>query len=186
MVLLVSDKDTLGNRGHRSNHIRKGEIEVLKISKKDGDILLNFLENALDNPTPERGYVQLKFTLDKENAGIEEENWKNNTVNIDFWLSSGDNLYHSYKILEDFRAIWEHFDGVKFNPRYVLWECDHCRRKGFKSVNNDQCLSGGRYCDPEPSREEVIGSEVVLEDLRQLCIFKQNEDLWWEYIIHFD
>jgi hypothetical protein len=58
-------------------------------------------------------------------------------------------------------------------------------------VNNPQCLSNGRYCDPEPNNiANLQGSESVLETLRQICLGKNLPDkredpLWWQYVVRF-
>lgn len=33
--------------------------------------------------------------------------------------------------------------------------------------------------------ENVQGNEVILEDLRQMCLFRIDEDLWWAYVVKF-
>jgi hypothetical protein len=48
-------------------------MEVLLIAKKDGDNLIKWLEDVLDSPNSEKAFVQLKFNLDRENAGLNED-----------------------------------------------------------------------------------------------------------------
>lgn len=57
---------------------------------------------------------------------------------------------------------------VIFTPHYVFWECLGCEKK---FIEND-CYGGGKYCAIEPSNESIKGREIVLEDLRQICLFK--------------
>ena len=62
------------------------------------------------------------------------------------------------------------------------------------------CLSGGRYCTPDPGNYNHItpqfqdgagiltGVDVLTEDLRQICIFKQPDvgtTNWWNYVTLF-
>lgn len=62
-------------------------------------------------------------------------------------------------------------------PHYVLWTCGQCRKGGYVEDNKD-CVSGGRYCAPDPDLEgPLTGRMVVQENLRQICIAKQTEKL---------
>ena len=56
---------------------------------------------------------------------------------------------------------------VNFTPHYVFWECTSC---DSNYLNND-CYGGGKYCAVESSNAKLKGREIVLEDLRQLCIW---------------
>jgi hypothetical protein len=50
--------------------------------------------------------------------------------------------------------------------------CSYCSKNDYKTVI-DECVSGGRYCAPDPdSSGPLIGRDVVMEDLRQICIFE--------------
>jgi hypothetical protein len=33
--------------------------------------------------------------------------------------------------------------------------------------------------------DDIQGNEVILEDLRQICIYRQDQDLWWAYVARF-
>ncbi|KAG6432972.1 hypothetical protein SASPL_104568 [Salvia splendens] len=56
-----------------------------------------------------------------------------------------------------------------------------------------QCINHGRYCAPDPEQDFSTGYEgkdVVIENLRQLCVFKvANETkkpwMWWDYVTDF-
>ncbi|KAG0471546.1 hypothetical protein HPP92_016092 [Vanilla planifolia] len=57
-----------------------------------------------------------------------------------------------------------------------------------------QCINHGRYCAPDPEQDFSIGYEgkdVVLENLRQLCVHRvSNENynrswVWWDYVTDF-
>jgi hypothetical protein len=56
-----------------------------------------------------------------------------------------------------------------------------------------QCINHGRYCAPDPEQDfssGYDGKDVVLENLRQLCVFKvANETkkpwVWWDYVTDF-
>jgi len=86
--------------------------------------------------------------------------------------------------LEDFKQLQEAFgDTVKFNPRYVFWECLNCD----KDYLERDCLGGGKYCAIEPSNTLIKGTEIVYEDLRQKCLYqnlssKGSQMKWFDYI----
>lgn len=57
-----------------------------------------------------------------------------------------------------------------------MWEKEYCRAQNFK-VSSTDCLSGGRYCDFDPDHEGPLeGKDTILQNLRQLCIFKLYPD----------
>jgi len=35
-------------------------------------------------------------------------------------------------------------------PHYYLWYCSECRLINFETDAPDDCVSGGRYCAPDP------------------------------------
>lgn len=91
---------------------------------------------------------------------------------------------------------------VEFYPHYVLWQCDECQLLDWET-KNERCISGGRYCDPEPFISKTIftsvfisketklsGANGVVENLRQIC--HRNlankttvDDEWWRYVVTF-
>ena len=52
-------------------------------------------------------------------------------------------------------------------PHYVFWKCTFCEDDYLK---ND-CFGGGKYCAVEPSNERFKGRDIILEDLRQKCLY---------------
>jgi len=105
-----------------------------------------------------------------------------NIVEYDFWYSSSND--RALDFLEDFASLHKKFgDRVKMTPHFVFWECKNCNKEYIK---ND-CYGGGKYCAVEPSNENIKGHEIVLEDLRQKCLYKETKEMgmenrWWEYI----
>jgi hypothetical protein len=54
------------------------------------------------------------------------------------------------------------------------------------TVTNELCLSGGRYCSPDPDGfGPLLGRDVILEDLRQICLHRQSNEKWWQYMRRF-
>lgn len=103
-------------------------------------------------------------------------------VDVDFWFTSSSD--RGLDFLEDFKKIENQLgDKLNFRPRYVFWECTNC---DAKYLEND-CFGGGKYCAIEATNPNIKGREIVMEDLRQLCLWdqfsKQNQTMkWWLYI----
>lgn len=66
-------------------------------------------------------------------------------------------------------------------PRFVFWECKNCEQ----SFLDKDCFGGGKYC---AASSNLTGQEIVLEDLRQMCIYKkayssdETRKQFWLYI----
>lgn len=109
-----------------------------------------------------------------------------NIVSYEYWMSSMD--YDSYDFIINFIDVHMEFKNlVNFTPHYALWYCVHCKAENYTVNDNEElCLSGGRYCAPDPDGSGPFeGYIVVEEDLRQLCIYKQYPKGWWEYTYRF-
>ena len=79
-------------------------------------------------------------------------------------------------------------DYVQFTPHYVTWFCHACKVSdpSFSTTMKD-CLSGGRYCATDPDGlGELTGNNIVIESLREKCIFEADSDLWWTYMEAFN
>jgi len=108
-----------------------------------------------------------------------------NRVEYDIWYSSSNDV--ALDFLNDFSAIDERFgENVLMTPRFVFWVCEDCDDEFLDS----HCFGGGKYCATEYDNSDIPGTDIVLEDLRQMCLYKwaYNEDdgtlksLFWEYI----
>lgn len=107
-----------------------------------------------------------------------------NQVSYDFWMTSSSN--RALDFLEDFAPIHERLrqgEHVNFQPHYVFWECIGCDKR---YLDND-CYGGGHYCAIEPTNDRIKGKEIVMEDLRQRCLFNSlqesgNTTKWFDYL----
>lgn len=95
--------------------------------------------------------------------------------------------------LHDFAPLAKKFDEKEtlFTPHFVLWYCSSCKANNWQEPHPD-CVSGGRYCAPDPDFDGPRnGREIVMEDLRQLCIHKEglkqkNGKMFWNYVKYFN
>jgi len=151
-------------------------IPTFMIDKKDGNEIKSFAgRNDSD--------VQLKLSFDVE---------KRTRVNLRVVYSS-DNA-KALNFFADFATYGKKFNRttLNFRPHFVLWYCTECLLNGYNESNED-CLSGGRYCAPDPDGSGALtGRDVVLEDLRQLCLlssFANSEfkyPYWFQYMAKYN
>ena len=130
-------------------------IPSMLIGNKDGEKLLAWFKTA--NQTEKDSLVLMsEFVMPSHDI-----------VDFDFWFTSSSD--RAFNFLEDFTKIEKNLGSlVNFRPRYVFWECTNCDKK---YLEND-CSGGGRYCAIESSNTNEKGREIVMEDLRQLCIWE--------------
>lgn len=119
-------------------------------------------------------------------------------VEYEFWTNSNDECGAKCdaqaQFVSEFRGIaqtMEQSGYVKFTPHYITWYCPrtYLESKQCKS----QCINNGRYCAPDPEQDFDIGydgKDVVLENLRELCVYQQGKMLgkpwvWWDYVTDF-
>ena len=104
-------------------------------------------------------------------------------MEYDLWYSSSNDL--ALDFLHDFMKVDKRFgDQVKMTPRFVFWKCLDCDQD-FLDWN---CYGGGKYCAMDWGNARLSGQEIVMEDLRQMCIYRyaynemNNRQLCWDYI----
>lgn len=145
-------------------------IPSMLIGKNDGQVLVDWLTRATPEEI-EQIVIMCEFIMPE-----------NDIVKYDFWFTSSSD--RALNFLEDFSTMHQKLDNlVVFTPRYVFWECMHCDQQ---YLDND-CYGGGKYCAVEPSNANIKGHEIVLEDLRQLCLWEDLDSRnmtskWWAYI----
>lgn len=156
--IVMSDDGTGGNLN----------IPSFLIRKSDGDLLRNaiMVEGM-------KGVVSLTLTFEiTQGLG---------NVTYEIWMSSDQDVARAF--LNDFAVYARKLQEITvMTPHYVLWYCSECRKAGY-SIENADCLSSGRYCAPDPDGAgPLTGKHVVLEDLRQICVYQQDKEKWWDYI----
>ncbi|KAG8364195.1 hypothetical protein BUALT_Bualt19G0103100 [Buddleja alternifolia] len=119
-------------------------------------------------------------------------------VEYELWSNSNDECGAKCDILmefvKDFKGpaqILEKSGYTQFTPHYITWYCP--RAYTISKQCKSQCINHGRYCAPDPDQDFSAGYEgkdVVLENLRQLCVFRvANETkkpwVWWDYVTDF-
>ncbi len=110
-------------------------------------------------------------------------NKPDNRVEYDIWFTSSND--RALDFISDFKEQDKKFsEKVLMTPHYVFWKCTQCEDE---YLQND-CFGGGKYCAVEPSNEKIQGREIILEDLREICLYKKfyndvyTRSKWWEYM----
>ena len=113
-------------------------IPTIMISKRDGDNILKYLES---NETEQKYSVALSFHFDMPNP--------DDNVEYELWMSAMD--AKSYEFLEAFKSFQDILgESAPFTPHYALWFCPMCKVTNFVNTVNENCVSYGRYCAPDP------------------------------------
>lgn len=120
-------------------------------------------------------------------------------VEYEFWTNSNDQCglmcNSQMDFVKNFRGpaqLLEKGGYTLFTPHYITWYCPQsfAQSKQCKS----QCINKGRYCAPDPEKNfesGYDGKDVVVENLRQLCVHKvagemmQKPWVWWDYVTDF-
>lgn len=137
-------------------------IPAMMINKYQGEILKQFLLSGSED--------EIKATALK--AEFLAEIASTNTVFTELWYTSSDD-----KSLDFIRNMAEYLepiiDQITFEPKFVSWACPHCD----SAYKNQNCISGGKYCALHHNADiEMDGKEILMEDLRQYCIFTQARE----------
>lgn len=147
-------------------------IPSMLIGSADGKKLMDWMKTATEEEKTSMA-IMCEFVMPYN---------EDDTVSYDFWLTSSND--RALDFLEDFAGM----DAVLgknaiFTPHYVFWECPNCDER---YVQQD-CFGGGKYCAVEPSNMSIKGQEIIMEDLRQKCLWtnlsaKGDHSKWWQYI----
>jgi len=188
MLILVLNKDNLEEIKEIAKNIEyKSTIETLIISNKDGQRILKYITNEDEMKLTGPPTISYTTELDRHVNYIPQTD----VVEVDYWFATSDKDEGSYVMLEYLRDLKKSFgDKLRIKPHFVFWEDEFSRIIGY-SRKNEQCLSNGRYCDPEPDNmANLQGSASVLESLRQICIGEvlskgRDDPQWWNYVLRF-
>jgi len=158
-------------------------IPVLMITKMDGE---SFKDQLIKSGNIM--LVQMSWALPNPDDRVE---WS-------LWTSPIDE--NTVTFTQDFLPISEKLGSrAYFEPHYMLSSGSSLNCEANENLCNSMCTNKGRYCfsdsNPDPtSSYGLLGSDVVKETLRRICIFKHygsdfigNFDSniglsWWRYV----
>lgn len=108
----------------------------------------------------EEGSLKLLATFNMTNP--------DDTVEYQLWMSSSSD--RALDFIEDFEEYANRFDEgmTEFTPHYSFLKCDECE----KDYTDQNCFGGGKYCAHDSHHDKLLGTEIILEDLREICVYK--------------
>ncbi|EPS72755.1 hypothetical protein M569_02000, partial [Genlisea aurea] len=146
------------------------------------------LKKAISDGEMVNVYLDWRESVPHPDDRVEYELWSNSNdecgVKCDMLMA----------FLKDFKGaaqVLEKGGYTQFTPHYITWYCPQAFTVSKQCKS--QCINHGRYCAPDPEQDFSVGYEgkdVVLENLRQLCVFRvANETkrpwIWWDYVTDF-
>jgi hypothetical protein len=175
LVLIVNNKDSDIDSIIMTDNGLGGNLKIpaFLISREDGQTIRDYLEK------PEFKYhvnLAVQFDMSKGSGKVKS------------WIYSSPTNTQARTLIGDLSTYIQKFDtqNLEFAHHFVLWYCPECAEKGYKEDNKD-CISGGRYCflDPDEKNDEINGRQIMLEDLRLMCLFnltsKKDYSDYFEY-----
>ncbi|CAD8171963.1 unnamed protein product [Paramecium octaurelia] len=148
------------------------QIPSIFISKSDGEILTKYLRIPKVNSEADQVQLLIKFDVRQQ---------ENVDALFAFSITSGE----TYKFLREFQPYYEKLKNEKFNFT-LLYPLYQIIGTPDRPIDYKNCISYGKYCSPDPDGRGVgTGRMIVQETLRQLCIFNQSKDLWFDYMQSF-
>ncbi|OMO53870.1 hypothetical protein CCACVL1_28275 [Corchorus capsularis] len=121
------------------------------------------------------------------------------SIEYEFWMSShyecGPKSDNQIEFVKNFKGVAKRLEQegyTQFTPHYITWYCPEAFI--LSKQCRSQCINHGRYCAADPAQgyfdQDYSGKDVVIENLRQACLFKVASDsgmpwLWWDYVTDF-
>ena len=175
-LLVMDDREERLEEVHMvdPSHSDMLRIPVLMVSKQHGEML----ETAVRESEP----VTLRLNLNQP---------LRTSVSLKLLLSA--DSYAVLKFLDTFQTFVNRFDRaeLQFQPFYAFYYDDTCRKQNFTECANRDCIANGRYCSKDSwDLGEEGGRDVVLESLRQICLWRHTLTLssaaqWFAYVSRF-
>ncbi|XP_064993853.1 vacuolar-sorting receptor 6-like [Musa acuminata AAA Group] len=119
-------------------------------------------------------------------------------VEYELWTNSndecGDRCDEQTEFVTNFKGhaqLLEKGGFTRFTPHYITWYCPDAFKPSREC--KAQCINNGRYCAPDPEqdfREGYDGKDIVIENLRQLCVHRVANDssrpwVWWDFVTDY-
>jgi hypothetical protein len=202
-VVIMVDR---GNSCTFVQKVRNGQdaaaTAVVVVDNKDEDFLPIMADDGTGNSihipsifiSKQSGDELKKLINDKKNVMV-QMSWEvpttDTTVEWEMWITSNDDARNFKKNFK--RAAVGLSDRAHLSAHYLfipgsVFGCT-MGTAGQRPCGK-QCTNAGRYCAQDPEHDVTKGEDgedVVAENVRQLCIFKNMEKAktvtkWWNYI----
>ena len=173
MLLLINNndkdiKDIILDDDGSGNDIK---IPIGLISLANGRIMQNYIEN---NPNS-RIMVEINF----------QKKIPKKKIDVKLFFSSSE--LRGYQLINNITKILKKFSDVDFIPIYVTHQSPSYDPENPKRELN--CVSKGKYCYfPKETTIVQDGQKILMESLRQKCMYLKNEEnkkYYYEYLDNF-
>ena len=139
-------------------------------TNKPGNEIINFYKNSNDSVKE-----QIKFMMNFQ------MNHLDNHVEYELLLSTFQD--RALDFVTDFKPYHEKLgNSVTMTPHYLSWPCYGCDEE----VKKEDCFGNGKYCATNYNDRQMKGTDILLSNIRQKCIFKNSKEKtnqdWWNYV----
>ncbi|KAJ3693500.1 hypothetical protein LUZ60_008980 [Juncus effusus] len=132
--------------------------------------------------------VKIAWPMPHPDARVEYEFWTNSNDEC------GERCDEQMEFVRNFKGkanLLERGNYTLFTPHYITWYCPEAFVQSKQC--NSQCINKGRYCAPDPEGDfgsGYDGKDVVMENLRQLCVHRVANSLgrawiWWDFVVDY-
>ncbi|KAL1537531.1 Vacuolar-sorting receptor 6 [Salvia divinorum] len=181
---LITMDSPLDSSPEAAAYVEKIGIPSALIGRAFGDTLKEALKKGEDVVVK----IDWSESMPHPDERVEYELWTNSNDEC------GNRCDEQMDFIKNFKGhaqILEKGGYTQFTPHYITWYCprDFVLTEQCKS----QCINHGRYCAPDPEMDfssGYQGKDVVLENLRQLCVHRVANQtnrswIWWDYVSDF-
>ncbi len=117
--------------------------------------------------------VSIFFEMPKASDDLSQ-----NFVKLDFYYVPS--YSYSLKFIKALEEVYSKLkDRILFEPHIVTFSS-----KSQEFITNN-CVSQGAYCAFDPETASIDGKMVIMESLRQKCVYKIGISLYFQYMNHF-
>lgn len=176
--------DTPEEGGAEDDYVRNITIPSALVSKSFGDKL----KKSVSKGDVVKISLDWRETVPHPDDRVEYEYWTNSNDECGAKCDAQINFVKNFK---GAAQILEKAGYTRFTPRYITWYCPEAFILSRQCLS--QCINHGRYCAPDPEQDFSVGydgKDVVLQNLRQACLFKVTKEngkpwIWWDYVSDF-
>ncbi len=175
VAIIVNDGDTDIDEVIMSDDGTGGSIRIpaMLISKEEGEKLIDFLLTETQEVINSAA-LKASFVMEKPDNRVEYDIW---------YTSSNDRALDFISEFASKDAIFG--EKVLMAPHYVFWRCKDCEGTFVR----DDCFASGMYCAVESATGHTKGTDILLEDIRQKCLYNQlygsdQREQFWKYMKH--
>ena len=181
VAIIIDDKDENVEEMFLADDGHEGDISIpaILISRIDGDKIINYYTRFKDNKE-EIKKIRFEIKFDIEN--------KNNIVDFDIWYTP--DIEKVYTFLTDFEKYQKALgDKTKLGIHFVTYP--HFAYDASSYLPKEDCLGSGLYCIRPGKLGITDGSIIVLESIKQKCLFdwaekNEKKDVFLKFMKSFD